>query len=515
MKTLYSEKFLLLAIGLVLLIFSNGKWIVPVATWISFIFLLRFFRYQKDVWQFFIGIIAYVGVFCIAWQGLIKFPGMMYYAVAGGIGLIFFLPFVIDKFIYQKISGFIATLIFPLAWTTTEFIGFTFSPFGTWGSLAYTQYGNLPFMQIASITGIYGLTFLITWFASALNWVWEKKFEWSKIRKGVGIYVGIIVAVLLYGGTYLMFLSPKSNEVKVAGVQSDIAEEILKPVVDKINTGDLSREIWDTYFSKTNIIVDDLFAKSEIAAKSGARMIAWSENPVMIRQKEESRLIKKGQKFARQSQAYLVMNYSINLSDDPRKAPAEKFWSDRTVIISSSGDVLSTYRKTILVPGMEATLAVSGNDQARVVDTPYGRITSLICFDNDFPSFVRRQVGGKGVDILFDPSGDWKGLEPFHTNMMAYRAIENGFSVVRVTSSGLSAVYDYQGRTLATMDYFKTNDKVFIAHVPQKGIKTIYSQIGDVFAWLAIVGLVILIGFSLNESQIPFSFRNKSKIRNI
>ena len=77
--------------------------------------------------------------------------------------------------------------------------------------------------------------------------------------------------------------------------------------------------------------------------------------------------------------------------------------------------------------------------------------------------------------------------------MMAFRAIENGFSVVRVTGLGLSAVYDYQGRTLATMDYFKTKDKVFTAYVPEKGVRTVYSQIGDVFAWLSIVGFVILL----------------------
>ncbi len=481
-------------IGLLLLLVSNGRWTIPAATWLFPIFIIYFLRNQKKWWHILIFFILYLGTYCIAWQELIKLPGFIYYAVACGIGIVFLTPFLIDKFLAPRLRGFLTTLVFPLSYTAIEFIGFQFSPYGTWGSLAYTQFGNLPFMQLASITGIYGLTFLITWFATVVNWIWEQNFNWSKIKKGVAIYAGIIVAVLLYGGIYLVFLSPKSNEVKVAGIQSHIAEEILKPVVDQINTGELSKEVWDTYFTKTNIIVDDLFAKSKIAAEGGAKIIAWSENPVMIRKEEESKFIEKGQNFAKQEHVFFVLNYSINLSDDPRKAPAEKFWSDRTVIISSSGEVLSIYRKSILVPGFEATVAVSGNDKASVVDTPYGQITSLICFDNDFPSFVRRQVGNKGVDILFDPSGDWKGLEPFHTNMMAYRAIENGFSVIRVTSSGLSAVFDYQGRTLATMDYFKTDDKVFTAYVPEKGIKTIYSQIGDVFAWLSIAGFVTLLG---------------------
>lgn len=432
----------------------------------------------------------------------------MFYAIAGGIGLAFFVPFVIDKFISPRVSEFMATLVFPLAWTSVEFIGFQLSPFGTWGSLAYTQYGNLPFMQIVSITGIYGLTFLITWFASVVNWIWEQKFDWSKIRKGVAIYAGVMATVLLYGGLYLVFLSPKSNEVKIAGVQSHITEETLKSAVDRLNTHDYSEESWNYFFSKTNIIVDDLFAKSEAVAKGGAKIVSWTENPVMIRKGDEPAFIERGARLAKQEQIYLALNYSINLNADPRKAPAEKFWSTRTVIVGPTGEVLSKYRKTILVPGFEATIAESGNDDVAVVNTPYGRISSLICYDNDFPAFVRRQVGKKGIDILFDPSGDWKEIDPYHTNMMAFRAIENGFSVVRVTFQGLSAAYDYQGRTLTTMDYFKTDDKIFTAYVPEKGIKTIYSQIGDVFAWLSIVSLVALIGHAILKSR---TFRNRAK----
>ncbi len=432
----------------------------------------------------------------------------MFYAIAGGIGLAFFVPIVIDKLISPRVSGFMATLVFPLAWTSIEFIGFQFTPFGTWGSLAYTQYGNLPFMQIANITGIYGLTFLITWFASVVNWAWEQKFEWAKISYGVKIYLGIITAVLVYGGLCLLFLSPKSNEVKVAGVQSHVAEAILAPIVDKFNAGDFSQEVWKEYFTKTNIIVDDLFAKSKMAAKVGAKIISWSENPVMIRENDESAFIERGAHLAKQEQIYLALNYSINLSDDPRKAPQEKFWSTRTVIVGPAGEVLSKYRKTILVPGFEATIAVSGNDDATVVSTPYGRISSLICYDNDFPAFVRYQVGKKGTDIHLDPSGDWKEIDPYHTNMVAFRAIENGFSVLRVTAFGLSAAYDYQGRTLATMDYFKTEDKVFTAYVPEKGVMTIYSQIGDVFAWISAIGLIALIGHTILKSR---TFRNGIK----
>lgn len=485
------RKYILLAIGLILFLVSNGRWIVPVAIWLGFVFVIRYFRSQKSVWPTLIGAIAVVGVYCISWQGLIRLDGFMFYAVAAGIGLVFLVPFLIDKFMSPRIPGFLATLVFPLTWTSIEFVGFQFTPYGTWGSLAYTQYGNLPLMQMVSITGIYGLSFLITWFASVVNWSWEEKFEWVTVRKGTTIYAGVLLLVLLYGSACLVFFSPKSTEVKVAGVQSNITEEVIKPALDRLNSGDYSKESWDFFFIKTEIIVDDLFAKSEAVAKNGAKIVAWAENPVIIREPDEPAFIERGARLAKQEQTYLVLNYSINIGSDPRK---EKIWSDRTTIVGPTGEVSAKYRKTILVPGYEATIAQAGNDKATVTGTPYGRISSLICFDIDFPAFVRRQVGKEGVDILFVPSGDWKEIDPYHTRMVAFRAVENGFSVVRVTGLGLSAAYDYQGRTLATMDYFKTEDKVFTAYVPEKGVRTIYATIGDVFAWLSIAGLITTFG---------------------
>jgi apolipoprotein N-acyltransferase len=348
-------------------------------------------------------------------------------------------------------------------------------------------------MQIVSITGIYGLTFLITWFGLVVNWAWEQQFSWSNIKTGIKMFIAVITLVFLFGGAYLSFASPKSNEVKVAGVQSHTADEVAKPAIDRLNAGDYSKEAWDYFFSKIDIIIDDLYAKSETVAKDGAKIVSWAENPVMIPKDEEPAFLERGARFAKQQQIYLLLNYSINLSPDPRKAPQEKFWSAKVVIVGPNGEVLSTYRKTILVPGFEATVGVGGNDDAVMVNTPNGRISSLICFDNDFPSFVRKQIGYEGIDILFVPSGDWKAIDPYHTNMLAFRAIENGFSVVRITALGLSASYDYQGRTLATMDYFKTTDKVFTAYVPEKGITTIYSKIGDVFAWLSIAGFIAIL----------------------
>ncbi len=81
--------------------------------------------------------------------------------------------------------------------------------------------------------------------------------------------------------------------------------------------------------------------------------------------------------------------------------------------------------------------------------------------------------------------------------MAAITAIGNGFSIIRPTFEGLSIAADYQGRVLAAMDDFTTEEVVMIADVPMEGVTTIYSQIGDLFAWLCVVGFVAIAGWAI------------------
>ena len=102
------------------------------------------------------------------------------------------------------------------------------------------------------------------------------------------------------------------------------------------------------------------------------------------------------------------------------------------------------------------------------------------------------------------PADDWQAIDPLHTWMASFRAIENGVSTIRPTGEGLSAAYDYQGRVLAATDYFTSDGESMIAHVPTQGVRTIYSVVGDAFAWVCIVALVALTGTAiLKRPQVP------------
>jgi len=95
------------------------------------------------------------------------------------------------------------------------------------------------------------------------------------------------------------------------------------------------------------------------------------------------------------------------------------------------------------------------------------------------------------------PALDWPGIDPWHAQHAAFRAIEDGYSLVRPTSNGLAASVDYEGRVLAANDYFTTDQQTMIAYVPVQGTWTLYAHVGDLFAWLCIVTLFIIGGFMI------------------
>src|SRR5512142_2827773 len=165
--------------------------------------------------------------------------------------------------------------------------------------------------------------------------------------------------------------------------------------------------------------------------------------------------------------------------------PKEGLWDNKAVIIDPAGKVVLEHKKYHMAD-MEGT--AGGDGIIRTVDTPYGRLSAIVCGDADHEEVVA-QVGRNGTDILFSPSLEMRELDPMRAHMLVYRAIENGVTQVRQALTGRSIVVDPYGRIVAEMDHFNTTDRVMVAAVPIQQAFTLYSYTPDLFAWLAIVGL--------------------------
>jgi len=478
--------FLWLALAAIFILFSNGKWNIPVATWLTLVFALRFWRTQPLKRGFIIYTLVSIIPFYFAWQGVVPIPGIGYFIFVVILCVFNSSFFLIDRLLATRLKGFVSTLVFPLAIVTMQYIMTIVSPYGSFGSLAYTQYGNLPLLQILAVTGLSGMTFLLAWFASLVNWAWEQQFGWKKVWRGVVTYAGILAVILIAGGASLIS-PPSSDTIRMAAIP---ATEIFEMSQDTRDSADrfLSGEITETELesirTEFNANIDDLLERSGREASAGAKIIFWSEGAGYVLREDEAGLIERGGTLASEEGIYLGMALATLIS-------GQRLVENKIVLIEPSGEVAWEYFKARPVPG-EAS--VRGDGEILTLDTPYGKIAASICFDMDFPNLIS-QAGAAGVDVMFNPANDWEEVAPLRMRMATFRAIENGFSLVRPTSHGLSAAADYQGRVLGLTDYFTSEDPVMIVYVPTKGVKTVYSQIGDLFAWLCMAGLVAAIGW--------------------
>ena len=157
-------------------------------------------------------------------------------------------------------------------------------------------------------------------------------------------------------------------------------------------------------------------------------------------------------------------------------------------IIDANGEVVL---KHVKYGGTQFEGSLTGSGELQTIDTPYGKISAIICWDADFPNVVK-QAGVQGVDLLFVPSNDWLAVKDIHAGMATFRAVENGLSVYRQTGSGVSVVTDAFGRTLSRVDTTKEVDTgsftaIQMVTTPISSVTTLYPIIGDVFGNMMLV----------------------------
>jgi apolipoprotein N-acyltransferase len=468
--------YLWLVIGMPLTLFGTGQWTIPLMTWLGAIFSIRFVRTQKVFRGYIlVWLTTYVTV-SIAWWNILGYGApLAFFLIQMGIStlLIGALPYLADRLLAPRLPGFVGTLIYPLAVTAIEFLTISANPLGSFGAQAYTQYNSLVFMQLLSVTGMWGITFLVTWFATVVNYAWERSFSWPEIWRGVTIYAGVMLAVMAYGNIRLAFFGPQAGTVRVHGFTAVDGNQVKPELLQA------QQESWQVYRQLSAEIQDRYFEGTMREARAGAQLVLWPENAVWLASEDQAALIARGQQIAREEGIYLAMGVAVEYQDD---TPYE----NKLIIVDPAGSVVLEHLK---YGGQSVEGFQPGDGILRTVETPFGTLSGIICWDTNFHAPVR-QAGRNGTDILLSPSFEFRAISPMHAQMAVFRAIENGVSIVRQADNGLSIVTDPYGRTLAAVDHFAASERVMVAQVPTKGVFTLYSVIGDLFGWLAVAGSV-------------------------
>jgi apolipoprotein N-acyltransferase len=460
---------------------------MPLAAWLAPIFIIRFARTKRLAIA--LPVIALVGAVAGAVAARGFFDSLVLNLISplmGAVGGL--LTYGMDRLLAPRLSGLARTLVYPAAVVTLDFL-MSFGPNGTMGISAYSQYNNMPLVQIVSVTGLWGLSFLIAWCGPVVNEIWEQGLESHSALRIGATFLGILLAVLAFGNLRLAFALPVSQTVRVAGLAADrnLWQGLDIPSHAKVAAG--TDELRASVRAETAPLLDDLFTRTRQEAQAGAKIVSWSEAAGLVLKEDEPAVIERARALAQEEKIYLQMALVVYLRTDHFP-----YSENRAIMIDPSGSLVWDYAKTNHPLGDKAIFA-PGPGVLPMVDSPFGQLTTVICFDADFPSLIR-QAGG--ADLLLVPANDWGPVAELHSRMAIFRAIENGVSLIRPTGSGISLAVDDLGRLRAyNADYFVTGKHTMITTVPIQGRPTLYARIGDSFAYLCIIGLMVLLGLAV------------------
>ncbi|MEV6925059.1 nitrilase-related carbon-nitrogen hydrolase [Dactylosporangium sp. NPDC051485] len=347
----------------------------------------------------------------------------------------------------------LAALAVPVAWVALEFLVALRSPHGVSWSVAYSQADVPAVTQVASLTGLWGITALLALPSSVAAAV--------TAPAGTG---GERVAVLLAAAAIVAALTGyavRRGRPAAPGAQVHVGlaavEQSDGPVPIDSPEG--------------AALVSRYVEKVRLLAGRGAAVIVL---PEVIFAVDEARMVEQLQPLARAA---------VDLGVDVVAGVArlsETASANVAVLFSAGGEPPGVYQKHHLVPGLEAAYRPGRDLQYLPGDR---RLGVLICKDLDFPSLVRAYRRG-GAQMLLAPAWDFVRDGWLHSRMAIVRGVESGVAVARVARSGRATVSDAFGRIVIEAD--ATQGVAVDARVSLAAATTVYSRLGDWFGWCCV-----------------------------
>lgn len=421
-----------------------------------------------------------------------------------------------------KKYGYLAQSVVWVAYTYLSQDWFAGYPYGT---LGYAIYRYLPLIQIASITGVWGITFLMIVPQTFIgNWLCD---YYRKRAMPFREYLrSNRVAVIVYG---LLVLSSTVFGFASMHYWNNQTPDRIWRVATVQHSADTWKGGYTTYKQNFNT----LRKLSLEALQEDPDMIIWSETAFVPSvswhenypsDPETSALVEEFVNFGKSLPVPLLTGNPEGVIDDETK-PAlldDGSWNRKdynTVIFFENGKIKNTYRKQHLVPFTEhfpyekqlpwlynLLLAndynwwETGYDPV-VFKTDQGvNFSTPICFEDVFADLNARFVRN-GADVIVNMTNDgWSkavSAEMQHLAMAVFRSVENRKTTVRGTNSGMTCLIDPRGKIIDPMEPFKVGWHIYDVPVylgENQGMTT-YTKYDDWFAFLTIyLSLVLLLG---------------------
>ena len=404
-------------------------------------------------------------------------------------------------------------LIWPLAWVLFDWLrsrGFLGFP---WGMPGTSQYSFTPLIQVASLTGVWGVTFLVVLVNASLAAAGRAALLGASAARrrtalaALGLSGGLVLAVL--GGGLIVLAAGPAAPGGAGTVPSApaAAGRVVRVALVQQNSDPRKDDYERTYDTLVRLTEEALRAH----AGGGFDLVAWSETAFVPNIRRWSRedpaqyplaaLVRRFLAWQRELGTWLLTgNDDYELTRDERGAERRLDYN-ASVLFSPQGERVATYHKVHLVPftehfpfreslprvyellkSFDVYLWEPGRERL-VFRHPRFTFATPICFEDAFPDDIRRFVAG-GAEVILNLSNDYWSLSEVearqHYANSLFRAVENRRPLLRSTASGLTAHVDPQGRLRGSLPAY--SEGWLAAEVPlAPPVTTFYTRHGDWF----------------------------------
>ncbi len=466
--------------------------------WVGLVPLLMAVRRTTPLGSFFLGwltgFVFFAGL--LYWIGLFGVLPWLMLALKEGLAIAVFA--IVANVILSRCN--LAIIALPAVWTALEYVR-TLGIFGfTWGDLAYSQVKWLPFVQLAALTGSWGISFLIVlWNVAAAELIYTRSFA-------ARLYVAataLLVLITAIGGQMAI------SRINKDGQQPDMSVALVQSGIE-LTWADDERvlESHEAYSRMTK----------SLGSNSCFDLIVWPESAIAGDFKASAILQNEMLSLAEYAQSYLLAGGLSRIIDD--NAPGGFREYNSAYMMSPDGQFVSEHSKVRLVPFGEF---VPGRgwlpflDHYRVNDfdrypgagyipirTPFGDLGVMICFESTFP-YIGRTYVNEGAELLVVITNDsWfkqTAAAAQHADFSVLRAIEMRRYVARAATTGISCLVTPTGEVQVRADLDEealVEGKLAMLHD-----KTLYALWGDWFVWVSVlVGLICLLRAVLVQSCV-------------
>ena len=373
-------------------------------------------------------------------------------------GLFFMLIVLLYRRLTLRQRPVVAMLAVPILWTSLVFISTQLSPNGTWGDLGYSQMNVLPVIQIAALTGLWGIGFLVLLVAAAIASAANSQLTVASKFYVLAISTTILVLALGYGAWHLHGTDTSlHNSVRIGLASVDAAGS---PHLNSTKGQDLLQR----YIGVVTKLAAD-----------GAKIVVLPEKIWASSQTIPPTL------------AALAQHHKLDIVAG---TTVERGEQTLNMALAFNGDGMATaeYTKHHLVPGWERIFTPGKNYTTLPWDT---QIALAICKDMDFPS-MGRAYAKRHVGLLLVPAWDFHADDWLHSRMAILRGVESGFAIARAARDGRLTLSDNRGRVQAEAASTVRGGVSIVGVLPKHAERTLYARWGNWFGWLNLLGLALI-----------------------